>query len=138
MKLYIPELGDALVLTKDWTFDLYLEDRNKSLYLEIIKIKRFNDITKGFEILTDNKKLNDDVSKLQREEGSYWRIYLGKISTKFTLPKNTILIVDRIYIRKGAEDFSSVTFKSTYNGKKIRFWAKLKDINTIEFRHTKK
>ena len=31
MKLYIPEIGDSLLLSKDWTFDLYHEYRNVGL-----------------------------------------------------------------------------------------------------------
>lgn len=50
-----------------------------------------------------------------------------------TFPKDTILKVDRIYIRKGAEDFSSLTFYVTINKKAYRFWAKLEDVNNIEF-----
>lgn len=136
MKLYIPELGDTLILTKDWTFNLYLEYRNKSLYSEIVTINYGGGVSSDF--VTKNKKLNDDIETLRKRELSYWRLYLKEIFTPFTLPKDTFLIVDRLYIRKGAEDFSSVTFRSMYNEKKIRFWAKLKDINTIEFRHTKK
>jgi len=47
------------------------------------------------------------------------------------LKAGTILEVDRIYIRKGAEDFSSVTFKIRGN-KVLRFWAKLQDVNNIQ------
>ena len=65
-----------------------------------------------------------------------------------TLPKGTVLAVDRIYIRKGASDFSSITFfakglgetevKNRWSGrttkwKAQRFWAKLSDCNQIEF-----
>jgi hypothetical protein len=32
MKLYVPELGDMLKLTEDWTFTLYNEQRNKTLW----------------------------------------------------------------------------------------------------------
>lgn len=62
------------------------------------------------------------------------------------LPTDTVLSIDRIYIRKGSSDFSSVTFflKSTSHplfdrrqkklGKKpLRFWARLEDVNCIEF-----
>lgn len=31
MKIYIPEIGDEITLTKDWTFTLYPETRNSSL-----------------------------------------------------------------------------------------------------------
>jgi uncharacterized protein YueI len=65
-----------------------------------------------------------------------------------TLPAGTVLAVDRIYIRKGSSDFSSITFyakglgeseiKNRWSGKTTkwkaqRFWAKLTDCNQIEF-----
>jgi hypothetical protein len=54
-----------------------------------------------------------------------------------TLPKDTILKVDRIYIRQGSEDFDSVTFRiSDCPNKdliKKRFWVKLDDANKLEF-----
>ncbi len=50
------------------------------------------------------------------------------------IPKNSILKVDRIYIRKGNKDYSSISFYWNDNPtkKKIRFWAKLDDCNNIE------
>ena len=70
--------------------------------------------------------------------------------------KGALLTTDRIYIRKGAEDFSSLTFilrsdgnpVVSYNGKEfdcagkkgfkqfgvsgvVRFWAKLADVNNM-------
>ena len=73
------------------------------------------------------------------------------------LPVGTILAIDRIYIRKGASDFSSVTFyakdlgmveipNSPYSRvkskkikkKALRFWVKLSEVNTLEFEPTEK
>lgn len=56
-----------------------------------------------------------------------------------TIPKDTILGVDRIYIRKGVSAYSSITFtipkvlnkKNPFAG--TRFWVKLSDVNKIEF-----
>jgi hypothetical protein len=65
-----------------------------------------------------------------------------------TFPAGTVLAVDRIYIRKGSSDYSSITFyakglgeselKNRWSGKTTkwkvqRFWAKLQDCNNIEF-----
>lgn len=58
-------------------------------------------------------------------------------ATEVTLPANTLLTVDRIYVRQGVEDYNSVTFRikkgdcpdAKFGG--IRFWAKLYDVNTI-------
>jgi hypothetical protein len=49
-----------------------------------------------------------------------------------TFPVGTVLIFDRIYIRAGAKDFSSITFRSP-NNPKGRFWVKLAEANKIMF-----
>jgi len=132
MKLYIPEISDEIRLTADWTFDLYNEDRNSSLMEKI-----------------------GDVRKVTWGGGNY-----GSIPC--TIPAGAILKVDRIYIRKGNKEYSSLTFHwkgealpakmepdsdwdnltrtLVPNGKffkvpriPIRFWAKLADVNNIEF-----
>jgi hypothetical protein len=104
MKLQIPDVGDKLILIKDWTFSLHYEYRNDSL----------------IEILT-GKKYNWDRDKKP---------------FPVTLLKHTILIVDRVYIRKNTNDFSSLSFRidSCSNSKlnKKRFWAKLTDVNTMQ------
>ena len=56
-----------------------------------------------------------------------------------TIPVDTILSVDRIYVRRGVSNYSSITFtvpktlnkKSKFAG--TRFWTKLSDANKIEF-----
>lgn len=68
---------------------------------------------------------------------------LGMASHRIKLPKDTVLKVDRIYIRKGGADFSSLTFNITdcpgipqlaeKKGPRRRFWAKLEDCNLIEY-----
>lgn len=56
-----------------------------------------------------------------------------------TIPEGTTLSVDRIYIRKGVSNYSSVTFTIPKDVNKkhplagSRFWAKLSDANKIEF-----
>ena len=80
MKLYIPEIGDQIKLIADWTFDLYNEDRNTTLM----------------------KKVNDT------REVPHWNQSPTAITC--TIPAGSILKIDRIYIRKGQEDFNSITF----------------------------
>lgn len=72
------------------------------------------------------KALGMSVSNVHAKVGS---------SRKVTLDAGTVLMVDRIYIRKGAEGFDSVTFRIHSSPKikgKPRFWAKLGDVNQIE------
>ena len=157
MKLYIPRLGDEIKLTSDWTFDLYCEDRNDTMI----------------------KKFNIDLGQVQ---GGPWH-HLHDKSAKCTIPEGSILKIDRIFIRKGAEEYDSITFfwkgesipgwtetinyeraeevpvgtpgSTTYGDnwgtpakayrsvpavrydkhprRPVRFWAKMDDVNTIEF-----
>lgn len=92
MKLYIPEIGDQFVLTNDWSFDLYYEYRNESLL----------------------KKINIDFE--------WGRHQNNQEKFPVTLAKGTTLKVDRIYIRKGASDYSSLPFTLILmNGKDADF-----------------
>ncbi len=115
MNLYIPEIGDLILLTEDWFFKLHYEHRNDGL----IAASKLGDLSYH----------------------SSWRATPQK-PIEMDLPKGTVLAIDRIYIRKGASDYSSITFRikkciiSDFEGK--RFWAKLKDCNTIEFLYEEK
>lgn len=113
MKLYIPEINDLLRLSQPWQFPLHYEGRNETLL------------------------------KLSGQCNAGWNGYSSNLPpVNFELPVDTLLVVDRIYIRKGSSDYSSLTFRikacsiKEYVGK--RFWAKLKDCNTIEFLHEEK
>lgn len=133
MRLYVPEIGDILTLQEDWTFELYDEYRNDSV-LSALKLR---DFTGGRYSHAPNSPFT------------------------VTFPAGTVLKVDRIYIRKGMSDFSSISFfiessplaelsskaknvvKESYIGGqhtisfkagKKRFWAKLSDCNRIEFK----
>jgi hypothetical protein len=123
IRFFVPEIGTAIRLTEDWTFRLHGESRNSPL-LRALDIE------------------------WQRPQ---WR-YHGGLTNKKVLPTvvdvtfkaGTILKIDRIYIRKGVKEYSSVTFhavkgaQATYDGvdhvlKKAgaRFWAKLSDVNKL-------
>jgi hypothetical protein len=92
-------------------------------------------LTKAWKFKLFNEYRNNPLlKKLGLPEGTY----RADKSRSVTLPKDTVLTVDRIYLRKGAEGFDSVTFRvHTYPGKpkkwgKPRFWAKLTDVNQIQ------
>jgi len=83
------------------------------------------------------------IQALAKEEGiirnklnpnSYWRNKGEKLKgpETYTLKKGTVLEVDRIYIRKGAADYSSITFRIKGGKKSPRFFAKLEDVNKME------
>lgn len=186
MRLYVPEIGDHLRLTQDWTFTLYAENRNNTL-AELFGFRRYGwnhwvDSSKieeepvrdyvinymeprqskwsAFsrqpsyeEIQAANKKAEDESESYQAYLKAYddWSKRAKAIATDqltITLPAGTVLAVDRIYIRKGVSDYSSITFyakglgesevKNRWSGrvtkwKAQRFWAKLTDCNNIEF-----
>lgn len=117
-QVYVPDIGSIIECADHWTFVLYNESRND-----------------GVAEITGYKK-----------SGSYtsWQDY-GKPYGVVTLPAGTKLRVDRVYIRQGLSEYSSLTFvvqetsderfyvtgpKGKKKLKKARFWAKLADINS--------
>lgn len=137
-KFNIPELGTSIKLAKDWRFALHHEHRNRSLF-EVLNLPYLHD----------------------------WHNNPDPLPTMVTMPKGTVLKVDRIYIRKGASDYSSVTFLApgkkttkkteirtgrrfngvgpgvpftyveTFPARGVRFWVKLFDANAIVFEEIK-
>lgn len=123
MRLHIPTLGDELVLSSDWTFTLHKEYRNSGFIDTVLGIS------------------SDDWE-------AYWKV-INKLgdSITVTLPAGSVLKVDRVFIRKGAGDYDSLSFwlmdcpHKAWASKKVggtakgrlRFWVKLDDANKIEF-----
>lgn len=110
MNLFVPDIGTLLKLEEDWTFILYSEYRNQTL----------------FEIFSENDKT--DKNKLVE------------------LPKGLVVKVDRIYVRKGLSQYSSITFNipkpKTKREKEempenikfggCKFWVKLHECNGVK------
>ena len=112
MKLYIPEIGDILTLSNEWTATIRNESRNHVLLAKLGYVTSWN---KGMYLKDDHRHV---VS-----------------STTLTFEKGDQLKVDRIYVRKGAAEYSSISFiihkaKSKIKG---RFWVKLDEANSLEF-----
>ena len=137
MQLYIPEIGDKIKLKKDWIFTLYPEERNKKLG------EKLGFISGDSSKIQYNKDWIDEKGKIVKWIDLQNRGWINNIYTitwnlfyQITIKKGTVLKIDRIYIRKGKDmkDYSSLTFiieKGDYS--KARFWAKLNEVNTIEF-----
>jgi hypothetical protein len=115
--VWIPTIGTQLVLARDWSFTLHEEGRNYKF-------------SKNFPHLRFIEWAGN------RPDGPK----VGEV----TLPRNTILTVDRIYLRQGAGAFDSVSFRCN-TGLRLtkaqkedlirgRFWAKLEDVNEIRFK----
>lgn len=165
MKLYIPGIGDTIKLTKPWKFKLYPEYRNIALgkyYKLLIAKQKWAKTPEEFQQIVDlphptvdrkyfypdgdtsryadfNIKAYTEAVKTANE---VYKAELSKIGNDYieiTFPINTILKIDRVYIRKGFSAYSSITFyiKNLESEKKkpkaYRFWVKLSDCNEIEF-----
>lgn len=114
ISFFVPEISTNLKLAEDWTFELYGEYRNDKM-LDLVGV----------------------------QHQGRWSPEGGWKHAPATIKYGATLTVDRIYIRKGAGDYSSLTFwlgkgaVVTYQGtkytstKRIRFWAKLADVNKI-------
>ena len=125
MKLYIPAVGDRLILTAPWAFRLYLERRN-------IKFAKERGLV--------GEEFGDD----------YWDSYEdGRYGSRLKharceLAAETVLECDRVYIRTFSKsalevgnDFDSISWKvmkGSKPAKNQRFWAKLPDCYDIEYR----
>lgn len=112
MKLWMPMLGDAMVLTEDWHFMLHGEYRNFDLF-----------------------KAEDPNLALDS-----WRV--GRCSAqRMMLPKGTELVFDRIYVVDSADGFANITFlikrhPSSARHFGCRFWTSLERVNEIECERT--
>ena len=142
-QLYIPQVGDSLTLAHDWTFGTICEHRNESLFnaYDIPPEQRWK---KAVEGRSGGRWVGVGLP-LEHIGFDCWRPL--DEPTTFTLPAGTILKVDRIYIRKGAGDYSSLTFLITDSSDKrvvtkkkggsapkaVRFWVHLDHANKIEF-----
>jgi len=153
MKLTIPELKTKLKLKENWTFDLFYERRNTSLFNLLLNNKLFDE-TKIVPTLEDvhawyncgkTKETKEIIEKYFLTPKIFGRTIPFDRSIpnnncyRFTWPIDTVLVIDRYYIRNGGETFSSLTFRATetkipeFKKHKPRFWAKLYDVNNIHF-----
>jgi len=84
-----------------------------------------------------NFRLYNESRNLKALESKMFGIYPYEYNTDYpaSLPIKTVLKIDRIYIRKGNSDYSSITFWAKHPEIKLkqRFWVKLQDANNIEF-----
>lgn len=125
MNLFIPIIGDKIILLYDWTFTLFEEHRN-TLIKSLDKI-----------LIDDEDELLIRIlfpivgNQYHNITGSSFPFYNVK------LPKGTILKIKRIYIRgnsqesRGFDSYTFIVYKCPIKNVKGVFWAKLKDINNI-------
>ena len=169
MQLYVPEIGNMIRLTEDWSFTLYEEYRNRTTWdaekcrnrmidPDQTPVKEVEEKIKAIESrLTVQEIKNsygwapsrvqvyasqEDKDNHRRYKQELYELQQRQSWAPVTLLKDTVLKVDRIYIRKGISEYSSITFyvwskpgpvAANASKKKSRFWAKLADCNNIQF-----
>lgn len=145
MKMFIPDIGDRIQLAEDWTFKLLFEYRNTDLWLAL-KLPYDRDMHRYISehpMSSQTKKYLTEagVEIISKTDGTGYRGDYEEYVTTVTFPKSTVLKVDRIYIRKGMKDFSSITFlveqtslslEKVKGAKKTpRFWVNLQEVNKM-------
>lgn len=169
MKLYVPEIGDMIRLTEDWPLTLYRERRNDTLWRaencwdrivdpDQAPVKEVEEKIKAIESRVTIQEIKNSygwapnrvqiyASQEDKDNHCIFKQKLYELQQRqswapVTLLKDTVLKVDRIYIRKGISEYSSITFyvwskpgpvAANASKKKSRFWAKLVDCNNIQF-----
>jgi len=139
-KFYVPEIGDEITLTEDWTFQLHSEYRN----IIFGHFLGYNNYYSGWVNQSDTKSLEtlqsfkyredcesqDDYMKRHKEWQLEWQLECEKFRLdviEVTIPKGCILKIDRIYIRKGNKDYSSITFNVKNMGQAITSMSRWND-----------
>lgn len=115
---FVPDIGTRVRLEDDWQFRLHCEYRNSGLTEQLPGIYK------------DGNPWNWRRRSLEKSD--------------VVIEKGAILTVNRVYIRQGAKEYSSITFNIkkgatvlTSKGKVelrkgTRFWAKLRDVNQMQ------
>lgn len=154
-RLFVPYIGSVLVLAEEWGFNLYFESRNRPLLKALWKTtmpgvqKKDGQVVglssdgagcyekdwEGHPFLRTEKAMSGDelenANRTFRSTRGQDKRYVAAF-----LPAGTPLRVDRVYIRRGIDAYSSLTFvvaKECYdkNLRGKRFWARLNDVNRM-------
>jgi len=129
-RFFIPTIGTTIKIIKDTPVSIWVEFRN---------LKFLEKIVPGYQhgrlcwSTNKHEDLPPSVKCVKRKnEHTEWYDYYAE----YTLPKDTVLVVDRVYIRKGKDmkEFDSITFRvEKQKGSKLtgRFWLKRSDVNNL-------
>lgn len=126
MILCVPTIGDKVRVLdgQSWSFHLIAEHRNSGA------IDYFHPGVKG-EGYYDYYDLPEGVTYYD-----YYRQHQRPPERRkwlTTIPEGTVLTIDRIYLRKGKEEFDSITFilnkPKGVKGPMVRFWVRLDEVN---------
>lgn len=144
MRMFIPEIGTRIVLESDWTFMLHDEHRNEG----VLKMLMAQDPDLAETLTTRRAEAHERWARAREartatadEIRALGEAMHAARNTQVTLPAGSELSIDRIYIRRGVSEYSSITFNLTrtthaaFQGKgkgRKRFWAKLAEVNQME------
>jgi len=137
-RFFIPTIGTTIKIIKDTPVTIWVEHRNSKLLEKIIpgytgRLCWHNhhpgEVPPEIKWTSRTTECADYTGRKSHIE---WRNYY----TEWTIPKDTRLVVDRVYIRKGKDmkDFDSITFRiEKQKGSKLtgRFWLKRSDVNNL-------
>lgn len=139
-RLRIPTIGDVLTLAQDWTFTCVAEHRNDKLmeHLESTGVipkdaprylpapERCGQVIERLGTACWRARGHTGLCLPYQDDRREYARYAC------TLPAGTRLRVDRIYIRKGASAYDSLTFWALdLSTKRVRFWARLSEVNEM-------
>lgn len=129
-RFFIPTIGTTIKLIKDTPVTIWVESRNVDFLETILPHYPHGRLCWTREEHKDLPKSMKCVKRVYDNYTSY------DYCADYTLPKDTIMVVDRVYIRKGKDmkEFDSITFRiRKEKGNKIhgRFWLKRSDVNNL-------
>lgn len=130
MQINVPRLGDTLILDQDWNALVYDEYRNTGFLENLLELKNYTDYNDRRRVLNQFYGVEDTPTYYRHTEPAL-----------VPIPAGTNLVVERIYIRKGATDYDSITFRIPKGGCPMnknmvgRFWVKIDNANQLIY-HT--
>lgn len=134
MKLYIPSIGDEIQLTQAWEFPLYSEHRNIGLFYRLRPGSNLSWGSKASIMVKLEKGTILRVDRIYIRKGksdwdsvSFYIVQAPNDSKRQPVNKRT----SRPW--GSSETITEENTKLVEKLKGARFWAKLEDVNTINF-----
>lgn len=139
-QLFIPTLNTIIILTEPWSFKLFHSHINLKLIKNLYEGKFKLGTYFSYEKIKDDPKFRVlpaiPEHELKLMDSSFYKTReLDSYYLDVTLPEKTLLVVDKIFIRKGLKALDAVTFRTgvceNKNLSKKRFWVSIDDANKI-------
>lgn len=121
--MFIPRIGNKITLSKPWKFKLHDEYRNEKFWQALLGNPQRTIYYYGYHPAYHESAVQTPTTNHRGTKKAD--------PVDVTLPKGTVLQVDRIYIKKGQPSYDSLSFVVT-KGQSVppgRFWASLDEVN---------